>query len=83
MTKLTLSVEKDVAEEAKRLAKASGTSVSSMFSRFIQSMSAGRRPKIRPGRLARKASGLVKLPPDKDYKELLAEALMEKYGMDE
>ena len=37
MTKLTLSVEEDVAEQAKRLAKANKTSVSAMFSRFVRS----------------------------------------------
>ena len=83
MTKLTLSVEKEVAEKAKEIAAANGTSVSSMFSRFVQSMAGARKRPRKVGPLTRKASGLVKLPPDKDYKELLTEALMERYGLKE
>lgn len=80
MTKLTLSVDEAIVDQAKQIAKKNGTSVSAMFSRFIQTMAAGRRTGIRPGPIAQEASGLIQLPPDKDYKELLTEALMEKYG---
>ena len=34
-TKLTLSADKDLVEEAKKLAEKEGTSLSSMFSRFL------------------------------------------------
>ena len=80
MTKLPLSVEEDVVEKAKRIAKANETSVSAMFSQFVRSMAAprSRRPKIGP--LTRKLSGVVKLPPNKGYKELLTDALTDKYG---
>ena len=83
MTKLTLSVDDAVVEKAKRIAEANGTSVSAMFSRFVQSMGdrRGRRGKIGP--LTRKASGLVTLPPDRDDKELLTEALMDRHGITE
>ena len=37
MTKLTLSVEESVVEQAKRMAKANRTSVSAMFSQFVRS----------------------------------------------
>ena len=47
MTKLTLSVEEEVVEKAKRIAEANKTSVSAMFSQFVQSIGgnprAGRR----------------------------------------
>jgi uncharacterized protein DUF6364 len=75
MTKLTLSVDKAVVEQAKRIAEANGTSVSAMFSQFVEAMAQGKRAGIRPGRIARQASGLVKLPSSKADKELLAEAL--------
>jgi len=80
MTKLTLSVEESVVRQAKRIAHANGTSVSSMFSRFVQSLAASRGPASRIGPITRKLTGIVKLPAGKDYKELLAEALEEKYG---
>jgi hypothetical protein len=80
MTKLTLSVEESVVEKAKRIANANNTSVSAMFSQFVESASAERshRPKIGP--LTQKLSGIIKLPRGKGYKELLAESLAEKYG---
>ncbi len=82
MTKLTLSVDQAVIEKAKEIARANGTSVSSMFSRFIQSMA--NRPKdFKIGPLTRKLTGIAKLPPGKDYKEALTDALCEKYGIDE
>ncbi len=79
MTKLTLSVEEAVVEQAKQIAAANQTSVSAMFSQFVRSaaMAGAGPPKIGP--LTRKLSGLITLPPDKSYKELLADALIEKY----
>lgn len=83
MTKLTLSVDEKVVEEAKRIAQANGTSVSAMFSEFVRSMAGrrGRRPAIGP--LTRKLSGVASVPPGKSYRELVDEALMEKYGLPE
>lgn len=80
MTKLTLSVEEAVVEKAKQIAEANKTSVSAMFSQFVRSMTAQRSRPARIGPLTRKLSGVVKLPPGKGYKELLAEALADKYG---
>jgi len=82
MTKLTLSVDETTIERAKEIAKANGTSVSAMFSRFVQSMDADRPKYFRIGPITRKAAGIAKLPPDKDYKEFLSDALAEKYGID-
>jgi len=83
MTKLTLSVDEEIVEQAKTIARTRGTSVSAMFSEFVRAASAPRRRPRTMGPLTRKVSGLVKLPPGGDYKELLTEALMEKYGIEE
>ena len=80
MTKLTLSIDEGVVEKAKQIAEANKTSVSAMFSQFVQSMAAQRTGPARIGPLTRKLSGIVKLPSNKTYKELLAEALIDKYG---
>ena len=81
MVKLTLSVDESVLKKARRLARAGGTSISSMFSRFIESMAPrGGRPR-RIGPRTRQACGLVRLPRGKDYRDVLAEALMDKYGL--
>lgn len=82
MPKLTLSADKDVIEKAKHLAQQRGTSVSAMFSQFVQSMAStdqGPAPRDRLGPITRKAMGLVKLPPDKPYRELIEEAIVERY----
>ena len=80
MTKLTLSVPKDVSRKAKELAKERGTSVSAMVSDFVRSQANASYRRIPPGPLALKVSGIAKLPEGKTYRELLEEALMEKYG---
>jgi hypothetical protein len=82
MTKLTLSVDRDVIETAKEIAHANGTSVSAMFSRFVKSMDSPLPKDFKIGPLTRKLSGIAKLPPGKDYKEALSDALAEKYGID-
>jgi hypothetical protein len=79
--KLTLSLDKGVIATAKKLAQDNNTSVSAMFSRFIQSMAAEPWRAMPIGPLMRKATGIMKLPAGKDYKEVLTDALMEKYGI--
>lgn len=82
MTKLTLSIEPSVVEKAKQMAKANKTSVSAMFSQFVESATAHRGQRSKLGPLTRKLSGVIELPPGKDYKDLLAETLADKYGRD-
>jgi len=79
MTKLTLSADPELVAEAKRLAEDAGTSLSAMFGRWVRAAlreKAGGQP---PGPLTRRACGLVRLPPGKSDRELLEEALAEKY----
>jgi hypothetical protein len=81
MVKLTLSVDRNVIEKAKRIAEDRGTSVSAMFSQFVESVSAGTdadRAKLGP--MTRRAIGLAKLPADKSDRQLIEEALAERYG---
>ena len=81
MKKLTLSAEPDVIAEAHRLAELQGTSVSAMFSRIVRLLSQRdrERPRIGPG--AKKASGLIQLPEVKSDRDVLEEALAEKYEL--
>ncbi len=83
LTKLTLSVEKELVEQAKKLAKDEGTSLSSMFARFLDAVIKQRRTttKFTPGPITRRATGLAKFPKGKSDRELLEEALAEKYGI--
>jgi hypothetical protein len=76
-------MDEAVVEQAKELARARGTSVSAMFTNVVRSMAAGRSREIKLGPITRKATGIAKWPAGKEYKELLEEALMEKYGIKE
>lgn len=83
MKKLTLSMEAETIEEAKRLAQQRGTSVSAMFSRLVETMARPPDHHKELGPITRRATGLVNLPSDKTDRELLEEALAEKYGLSE
>lgn len=79
-TKLTLSVGKTLIEDAKRLAVRRRTSVSSMFTAFLQSMTQVDRtvgPMLGP--ITKKASGLVKLPGGRTDAQLVEDAVSAKY----
>jgi len=80
MTKLTLSVEEDVVKQAKRLARESGRSVSAMFSQLVRAMAGKGGASARGGRIARQASGLIRLPKGRSDRDVLVDALLEKYG---
>ena len=80
-TKLTLSAERDLIARAKRAAKSRGTSLSSMFARFLASVTEEPEAPGKPGPLTRQALGLVRLPARRSDKRLLADALASKYGL--
>ncbi len=81
MPKLTLSADKDVIEKAKKIARDRGTSVSAMFSQFVESVSGGTDSGTRKlGPMTRSAIGLARLPADKTDRELIEDALAERYG---
>lgn len=80
MTKLTLSVDPKTVAKAKRLAKESGQSVSEMFSQYIESLAARAAADVQPGRLAKKASGLIDWPDGKSDRDVLADALTARQG---
>ncbi|MCY2962335.1 MAG: DUF6364 family protein [Planctomycetota bacterium] len=81
MKKLTLSARESTIETAKRLAAENGTTVSAMFERMIlllDSKQKGRKAEIGPA--TRNASGLIRLVGDTNGRDVLEEALLEKYN---
>lgn len=83
MKKLTLNAEADVIRQAKKLARKNRTSVSAMFGRVIRLMAEaepGKRPPLGP--VTRKATGLISMPKGKTDRQVLEEALAEKYELD-
>ena len=84
MTKLTLSVNEDVVEQAKRIARRNGTSVSAMFGRFVRGLSMKQQEpdtSIPAGSIAARATGIIKLPNGESARDVLTDALMDKYGI--
>ncbi len=80
MAKLTLNVDREVIEKAKRLAAERNTSVSALFSRFIGALANGKDQREPIGKLARQASGVIDLK-GRSHKDVLADALKDKYGL--
>ena len=81
MYKLTLSIDKEIAGQAKKLASERQTSVSAMFSTWIQAVASGSKHKTSLGRITRQVSGVIQLPDEKSEQDILEEALQEKYGI--
>ena len=75
-TKLTLSLNKDVIEQAKKYAKKNNISLSKLIESYLNKVSAKERemPEISP--LVRSLSGIISLPkghnPKKSYGDFLA-----------
>jgi hypothetical protein len=81
MSKLTLSIDKDIIEEARHMATEQQTSISEMFSNFIKGVSRKRsKDKLQLTPLTKKVSGIAKIADDVDYKQLISDSLAEKYG---
>lgn len=81
MPKLTLSIDEEVIDKAKEIAEKRGTSVSAIFTQFVKAISETPSPRNRRSApLTRKAIGLVKLPKSKSDRELIEEAMIERYG---
>ena len=80
MARLTLNLEAEVIERARRLAAERHTRVSTMFSQFIRAL-ANRRGRSRSlGKLARQASGVIGLK-GYSHEDVLADALKDKYRL--
>ncbi len=81
MKKLTLNAEESIVEEAKRIAREQGTSVSSLFSRWIGTLAHRKQTGAIPANsIAARARGIAQLPQGQSEKDVLADALTDKYG---
>jgi len=78
-TKLTLSLDKKVIQEAKKYAKKKNTSLSRLIEGYLQKVSSGERkgPEISP--LVKSLSGVLTLPKGYDAKKGYGGHLAAKY----
>ena len=82
--KLTLTMEPETIEMAKRYARKHNTSVSAVVSQFIRSVASEEEREdvqIPRGSLLEKVAGIIKLPEGKTVDDLLQEAIQEKHGV--
>jgi hypothetical protein len=80
-TKLTLNVEQAVIENAKIYAKNNKKSISKLVEDFLASISTNKSNinEIRLGPITKELAGIIKVNTDINYKDILTDALMEKY----
>ncbi len=81
-SKLTLSINQMVIEEAKRYAKSNGKSLSSLVEEYLKSLTLKEEKSKKEAtlKIVKELKGSVKLPADfTSYKELLEDALIEKH----
>jgi hypothetical protein len=85
-TKLTLTVKPEVVKMAKQYARRHNTSVSATFSRVICALVGKEQDQamaVPAGSALEKLSGIITLPEGKTADDVLFEALVEKYGLEE
>ena len=82
-TKLTLTIEKEVIEVAKKYAKEKGQSLSDLVENYFKLITNERRSK-KPDDLSpriKRLRGIIKIEDNLDYKQILTEELSKKYGL--
>lgn len=81
-SKLTLSINEFVIEEAKKYAKSSGKSLSNIVEEYLKSLTQAEKSDKKKAslKIVRELKGSVKMPQDFiSYKETLQDALLDKY----
>lgn len=80
-TKLTLTIEQDVIQKAKKYAKDKNRSLSDIIENYLKSLTQEKsdenKPKLTP--IVKSLKGSFKMPEDFDYKEELKKVLEEKH----
>ena len=77
--KLTLNIDKEVIEKTKRFLKDRNQSISEVVEGYLRSLILDEKKQPRISKRLRSLRGCIKLPPGKDYKEILIEELSKKY----
>jgi hypothetical protein len=83
-TKLTLSIDQNVIKNAKKYAKDQKRSVSKLVEEYLSSISSssagGKEVEYNTlGPITKELVGIIKMNRNTDYKDILTDALMEKY----
>ncbi len=81
-TKLTLTIQKQVIEDAKKYAKEKGQSLSHLVENYFKLLTKDEisLPQKQLSPRTRKLRGILKVEDNFDYKQVLTEELSKKYG---
>jgi hypothetical protein len=79
MTQVTLDLDPEVIRQVEQLAAESGTTVSELLAGLVREK-AKQPVRSEPGPLVRQISGIIDLPTDADYRDLIADAMIEKHN---
>jgi len=80
-TKLTLTIEQSIIEQAKGYAKSKGRSLSELIENYLKVVLDDNENSMKISPSIRKLQGSINLPNNYDYKQDLTDALSEKYGL--
>ena len=80
-TTIMLQADETLLKSAERVAAAHNTTVPTMLASALEAISSLDFDESKLPPLTRQALGIAKGVPNRPYKELLAEALVEKYGL--
>ena len=78
-TKLTITLEKSIIEQAKTYAKEKGRSLSELIENYLKVVLEDNQKDIKISASVKKLQGSIKLPGDFDYKKELAKSISQKY----
>ena len=80
-SKLTVSIDKNIVDEAKALARKKGRSLSDLIENYLRVIVKKENQKAEVSPVIKKLQGSVKLPADFDYKKELQKAINKKYQL--
>ena len=78
-TKLTLKLDEETIEMAKRYARQQNTSLSMLIENYLQALTQKDDPNFRITPLVKSLSGILDLPEDYDHRKEYGEYLVNKY----
>ncbi len=81
--KINLTIEKNIKERAKQIARSRGISVSEMVEELLKSVEGDDAWKPEEGSIVSKMAGSIPIPGHLDYDEILTKVLLEKEGYEE
>ncbi len=78
-TKLTLKLDQEIIEKAKRFARIRNTSLSMLIENYLQSITSQAEPAGNITPLVKSLSAIIELPENYDHKKEYADFLINKY----